>query len=131
MRIWTEDLVWKKILMELGFAVADARADADVNFDEIGGGPKTLTELRSGIIKIRDAARTAVLGDARLSGLQEKLAMRIAVMPSSREELAAFAKTDLHSVDNAIYELRKKLSVELTNGQYRMINADGIVDKRT
>ena len=131
-RIYTSDKYWHQIFSDLGLIVVDSPNLADVVFDDIDvETPISIMNLQTLILNHVDNADIIhkIFGkDVVLSNLQRKLIVFLYKNPdiTMRElKIALGVSPDIttHSVETAIYQLRKKYGHNFiinTNGKYKI-----------
>lgn len=131
-RIYTSDKYWYQIFSDLGLIVVDLPNLADVVFDDIDiETPISIMNLQTLILNHVDNADIIhkIFGkDVVLSNLQRKLIVFLYKNPdiTMRElKIALGVSPDIttHSVETAIYQLRKKYGHNFiinTNGKYKI-----------
>ena len=127
-KIYTSDKYWNRILMDLGACVVDSSDVADVIFDDINfNAPISVDELQNIILSVfnnNDIIRDVFGRDVVLPELQRKIIVALYKNPNiqiSESKMAVGLSPDIttHSVENAIYQLRK------TYGHDFIINENG------
>ena len=127
-KIYTSDKYWNRILMDLGACVVDSSDVADVIFDDINfNAPISVDELQNIILSVfnnNDIIRDVFGRDVILPELQRKIIVALYKNPNiqiSELKMAVGLSPDIttHSVENAIYQLRK------TYGHDFIINENG------
>ena len=127
-KIYTSDKYWNRILMDLGACVVDSSDVADVIFDDINfNAPISVDELQNIILSVfnnNDIIRDVFRRDVVLPELQRKIIVALYKNPNiqiSELKMAVGLSPDIttHSVENAIYRLRK------TYGHDFIINENG------
>lgn len=131
-RIYTVDKYWRQIFTDLGMIVVDSPNVADVVFDDIDvKKPISIMNLQNIILNQLDNAdivREVFGSDVALSNLQHKLIVMLYKKPdiTMRELKTALGLSPditTHSVETAIYQLRKKYGHNVilnTNGKYKI-----------
>lgn len=131
-RIYTVDKYWRQIFTDLGMIVVDSPNVADVVFDDIDiKKPISIMNLQNIILNQLDNAdivREVFGSDVALSNLQHKLIVILYKKPdiTMRELKTALGLSPditTHSVETAIYQLRKKYGHNVilnTNGKYKI-----------
>ncbi len=131
-KIYASDKYWKSILADLGANLVDSLDCADVFFDDIKiNAPVSVDDLQNLILKQFDNNDIIinVFGhDVVLPELQRKIVVALYKNPNiqMRElKLAVGVMPDIatHSVENAIYQLRKTFGHDFVlneNGRYRI-----------
>ena len=131
-RIYTADKYWRQIFTDLGMVVVDSPNVADVVFDDIDiKKPISIMNLQNIILNQLDNAdivREVFGSDVALSNLQHKLIVILYKKPdiTMRELKTALGLSPditTHSVETAIYQLRKKYGHNVilnTNGKYKI-----------
>lgn len=115
-KIYTSDDIWRHILTDLGATViSDMSVDA-VNFDSLDVNmPITIIDLHKLLLTVSDEEYIVqqILGDSKHCS---RLQMRIIIclyrshgmtIPQLKNVLGYAADADTHTVDTAIYNLRK------------------------
>lgn len=127
-KIYTSDKYWNRILTDLGACVVDSSDVADVIFDDINfNAPISVDELQNIILSVfnnNDIIRDVFGRDVVLPELQRKIIVALYKNPNiqiSELKMAVGLSPDIttHSVENAIYQLRK------TYGHDFIINENG------
>ncbi len=131
-RIYTSDSVWHQIFTDFGATVMDAPITGCINFDEITPNSViSVLELKSLLLNATDTGSVLRLvfgGDVSLPKIQAQI---VAFLHKSGGMTIAELKNALgyapdvatHSIDNAIYLLRKTYGrsfIKNTNGVYRL-----------
>lgn len=131
-RIYSSDPIWRQILAELNATVLDAAGPGDLNFDTLDITPPiSVVELKAAILSAGDVAHILrrVFGcDVSLSRLHSNIVshlyksggMRAAELKTA---LGYSPDTSTHTVDTAIYQLRKLYGRDFiinTGGVYRL-----------
>ena len=115
-KIYTTDKYWNRIFTDLGASVVDSSNVADVIFDDIGVvAPVSLTELQNILIKASNNTDIIfnVFGkNIILPTLQHKIVVILYKNPNInmvelKSALGLSPEITTHSVENAIYQLRK------------------------
>lgn len=131
-KIYASDKYWKHILADLGANLVDAPDVADVLFDDIKiNAPISVNVLQQSILNQfnnNDIVINVFGRDTVLSELQRKIVVALYKNPNiqMRElKLAVGVMPDIttHSVENAIYQLRKTFGRDFIlneNGGYRI-----------
>ena len=131
-RIYTSDAVWRQILADLNAAVLDAPTVIDLDFDNLGiKGPVTPTELKSIILAADDSEDIvhSVLGKTvSLPRIQTQIIVllyKTGGLSSDELKRALGYAPDVttHTIDTAIYQLRKVFGREIiqnNNGVYQL-----------
>lgn len=127
-KVYTSDIYWNHILIDLGVRVVDSSSIADVMFDELKiQTPISINDLQNVIISAfnNNDVINAVFGhDVVLPALQRKIIVALYNNPNmniNELKLAVGLSPDIttHSVENAIYQLRKNY------GRDFILNIDG------
>ena len=131
-KIYTSNECWKHIFSDLGMVVVDARNIADVIFDDIKiSVPISVAELKSVILSCSDNQDIIknVFGQyILLPRLQQKIIVSLyknpeISMPELKELLGVSPDIATHTVENAIYQLRKNYGhdfIQNTGGKYKL-----------
>ena len=131
-RVYSADNVWRAILRDLGATVLDAPNNTDINFDSLNiSMPVSPIELKSALLNAADTSKiiTKLFGtNVRLSNLHTQIIVQLyksGGMDSVRlkTSLGYSADATTHTVDTAIYQLRKMYGHEFIvneNGVYRI-----------
>lgn len=131
-RIFSNNPVWRHILLELGATVVDTPNVLDVNLDEIAlNGPISPDVLKSVIVQHADNTKTleSVFGKniPPLSDIQQGVIVALkrggGMTGTELKTTLAHMPVALHTIDNAIYELRKLYGhdfILLENGVYKL-----------
>lgn len=131
-RIFSDDKVWRQILSELNAVVLDAPTVTDINLADLDLlGPIQPMELKARILSAADNSRilNQVFGvPTSLPYIQGKLVVALyksGGMSSAdlKRVLGYAADTSTHTVDTAIYQLRRKFGrdfITIDNGVYRL-----------
>lgn len=131
-KIYTSDKYWHRILSDLNANLVDAPDDSDVVFDDIKfNTPVSVCDLQKLILNQfnNNDIITAVFGRyVVLPSLQRKIIVALYKNPNiqiGELKLAVGLSPDVatHSVENAIYQLRKVFGHEFIineNGGYRI-----------
>ncbi len=131
-KIYTSDEYWKHILTDLGANVVDTPNVADVVFDNDGmGGPVSVDKLRNLILtqfNSNDIIYNIFGQDVILSDLQRKIVITLYKKPDIqmrelKSAVGVMAGMTTHSVENAVYQLRKKFGHDFIlnrNGGYKI-----------
>lgn len=131
-KIYASDKYWKSVLTDLGANLVESADCADVNFDDIKiNAPISVEDLQNLILA--QFNNTEIINDVFgrdivLPELQRKIIVVLYKNPSiqMRElKLAVGLSSDIatHSVENAIYQLRKTFGRDFIlnkNGGYRI-----------
>lgn len=132
MRVFTSDNVWRQILTDLNAIVLDAPGTVDIDFDDIElECPISLLELKSILLAACDNSRilNKFFGaPISLPYIQGKVV--VALYKSGgmtalelKSALGYATDTSTHTVDTAIYQLRRKFGREFilnSNGVYKL-----------
>lgn len=131
-RIYTSDKYWRQIFADLGMIIVDSPNLADIVFDDIDiETPISVMNLQTLILNHVDNADIIhkIFGkDVVLSNLQRKLIVFLYKNPNitMRELKTALGMSPditTHSVETAIYQLRKKYGHDFIineNGKYKI-----------
>lgn len=131
-RVYSADGVWREILRDLGATVLDAPTNTDINFDALSiSMPVSPIELKSALINAADTSKVIikVFGrNVRLSNLHTQIIVQLyksGGMDSAqlKTSLGYSADAATHTVDTAIYQLRKLYGHDFIvneNGIYRI-----------
>ena len=131
-RVFSGNPVWRHILSELGATLTDAPNVLDVNLDKIIlDGPITPDELKSIIVKHADNTKIlkSVFGKniPQLSDMQQCVIVALVrghgMTGTELKSTLAHMPVATHTIDNAIYELRKLYGSDfilLENGVYKI-----------
>lgn len=129
-RIFTSDSVWHSVLADFNAIMVDDVFGADLDFDSLDLVlPVTPLELKTAIINATDNAKTIekLLGkDANVSSVQARIIARLyktGGLSADELKLALGYAPDAttHTVNTAIYELRKKYGhdfIKNNNGKF-------------
>ena len=129
-RIFTSDAVWHSVLADFNAIMVDDVFGADLDFDSLDLVlPVTPLELKTAIINATDNAKTIekLLGkDANVSSVQARIIARLyktGGLSADELKLALGYAPDAttHTVNTAIYELRKKYGhdfIKNNNGKF-------------
>lgn len=129
LRIYTSDQIWRQILTDLNATVVDAPSATDLNMDDMDiPQPVNMLQLRSLLLSAAD--NSGIL--ARIFGtpvslprLQTQIVVALyksggMTSPQLKNALGYAADTSTHTVDTAIYNLRRAY------GRDFIINKNGI-----
>lgn len=131
-RIYTSDSIWRQILSDFGATVLDSPFLSDLDFDDIvPDGIITPLELKSLILSGVDNTellRSIIGTDISLSRIQAQIIVLLhknGVLTISQLKQALGYASDIatHSIDTAIYQLRKKFGrefIENNGGGYKL-----------
>lgn len=131
-RIYTSDSVWRQIFSDLNATVLDSPFSADLDFDDIIlKKPISPIELKSLILSAIDNTyllREIFGSDVSLSRIQAQIVVLLyknGGLSTSQLKQALGYPSDVatHSIDTAIYQLRKKYGhsfIENNGGVYRL-----------
>lgn len=131
-RIFSEDKVWRRILSELNATVLDAPTVTDPDISDLDiSGPINPMELKARILSAAD--NTCVLNQifgkpTMLPYIQGKLVIALyksGGMSSTdlKRALGYASDASTHTVDTAIYQLRRKFGrdfITINNGVYKL-----------
>lgn len=117
-RFWTDDSVWRKILVELGAIYVDNKIIADINIDSIDlPEHASVAELKVIFLNIIEKNQKQILNeifkqDVFLSKLQLQIIILLfktngLSLKDARDFLGYSPDVITHAVDTAIYQLRK------------------------
>jgi hypothetical protein len=132
MIIYTTNNLWRQILTDLGAAVTDDSNVADINFDSLAIPDHTTSiELKSKLLNTiannqREIIKKVFNKDVVLSKLQMKLVVLLSKtggisMDYLKSVLGYSPDVATHTIDTAIYELRKAYGrdfIKNQNGKY-------------
>ena len=131
-KIFTSDKYWNQILTDLGAIVVDSPDGADVLFDEISiNAPISVADLQNLILNQfnnNDIIQTIFGHDVNLPRLQRKILVALYKNPNIqigdlKLAVGLSPDTTTHSVENAIYQLRKTFGHDFIvneNGGYKI-----------
>lgn len=131
-RVYSADSVWRDILRDLGATVLDAPTNVDVNLDSLNiMMPVTPLDLKAALITAADNSKIIrdIFGtNVRLSNIHAQIIARLyksGGMDATqlKTSLGYSADTTTHTVDTAIYQLRKMYGhnfIVNENGVYRI-----------
>ena len=131
-KIYTSDKYWNHILADLGACLVETPDIADVIFDELSiNAPISVDDLQSLVVSQfnnNDIIANVFGRDVALPALQRKIIVALYKKPNiqMRElKLAVGLSPDIttHSVENAIYQLRKTFGHDFIlneNGGYKI-----------
>ena len=131
-RVFSADGVWRGILRDLGATVSDAPTAMDINLDSLNiSMPVSPLELKSALIGASDTSKIIrkVFGtNVRLSNIHTQIIVQLyksGGMTSAelKSALGYSADAATHTVDTAIYQLRKMYGHDFIineNGVYRI-----------
>ena len=131
-KIYTSDECWQHIFSDLGVAVVDAPNVADIVFDDINiKGPVSITELKSIIfskLDNQDIIKSVLGRYIVLPKLQQKIIVSLYKNPDIsinelKNNLGFLPDVTTHTVENAIYQLRKNYGrdfIKNAKGKYRL-----------
>ncbi len=131
-RIYTSDPIWHQILTDFGAMVMDAPTTGCINFDEITpNATVSVLELKSLLLNATDTGNVLRLVFGHDVSLPQIQAQIVAFLYQSGGMTISELKNALgyapdvatHSIDNAIYLLRKTYGrsfIKNTNGVYRL-----------
>ena len=131
-KIYTSDTVWRQILSDLGAVVVDSERLADVVFDDIKiDMPISIANLQNIILSCVDNSDiiNQIFGkNVKLSNLQRRLIVLLYKNPNItmrkiKEFLGVLPDMTSHTVENAVYQLRKKYGHDLIqniDGKYKI-----------
>jgi hypothetical protein len=131
---WTDDLVWRRILTDLGAEFAP-RGAADAVF--AGGGKFSLLELKAEILRLRDSREALVIKKickgAALTDSQKKIVIALSKAGERglnsaelQEKFGYSAGAKTNAANTAIYQLRKifgRRFIKNDGGRYRIVAA--------
>lgn len=131
-RVYSADNVWRGILRDLGATVLDAPTNMDVNLDSLNiSMPVSPLELKAALISAADNSKILrdIFGHSvRMSNLHTQIVVRLyksGGMDTNtlKTSLGYSADAATHTVDTAIYQLRKMYGHDFIvneNGVYRI-----------
>ena len=131
-KIYATDEYWRHIFVDLGATVVDAKNIADVIFDELGVvAPVSVSYLKSIIFNSlgNQEIIKSIFGEyIILPSLQHKIIIALYNNPDIsinelKELLGVLPDMTTHTVENAIYQLRKKYGHDFiinTKGKYKI-----------
>ena len=131
-RVYSADSVWRNILRDLGATVIDAPNNTDINIDSLSiSMPVTPLELKAALLHSADDSKIIrkIFGEnARLSNLHAQIVARLYKSGGMnagalKTALGYSADATTHTVDTAIYQLRKLYGHDFIvndNGVYRI-----------
>ena len=131
-RIYSGDIFWRNILTDLGATVLDAPNSTDLNFDSLNiVMPVSPMQLKAALLDAGDYTNIVhkVCGkNVRLSNLHTQIVVNLYKSGGMSGEtlksaLGYSADAATHTVDTAIYQLRKMFGHEFIvndNGVYRI-----------
>lgn len=131
-KIYASDKCWRHIFNDLGALVVDSKNTADVVFDDIDiNAPISVAELQSVIFNCvnNQDIITDIFGHyVILPKLQHKIIVALyknpdISMPDLKNLLGVLPDVTTHTVENAIYQLRKNYGhdfIQNINGKYKI-----------
>ncbi len=131
-RIYTSDVLWRQILSDFGASVLDAPNSSDINFDALDVPPNVSPmELKALILAAVDNSgiMKKIFGTSvilpRMQGQIVTLLYKTGGMraPEIRSALGYSPNAATHTVDTAIYQLRRAYGRDFIindNGVYRL-----------
>ena len=131
-KIYSSDKCWQHIFADLGAIVVDNQNVADVSFDDVViDAPVSVADLKKIIFDCIDHQDiiTDVFGQyVILPNLQRKIIVALYKQPNIsirelKEMLGFLPDITTHTVENAIYQLRKKYGhdfIQNENGKYKI-----------
>ena len=131
-KIYTSDKYWNHIFTDLGADIVDSKNTADVVFDDVNiDAPVSILDLQDIIFNRQnnsDIIRSVFGTDVALSVLQRKIIVLLYKNPNIsmrelKDALGLAPDIATHSVENAIYQLRKVYGHEFIqniNGGYKI-----------
>ena len=131
-RVYSADSVWRNILRDLGATVIDAPNNTDINIDSLSiSMPVTPLGLKAALLHSADDSKIIrkIFGEnARLSNLHAQIVARLYKSGGMnagalKTALGYSADATTHTVDTAIYQLRKLYGHDFIvndNGVYRI-----------
>ena len=131
-KIFSSDKCWQHIFADLGAAVVDNQNIADVVFDDIAtNSPVSVDDLKKLVFDYLDNRDiiTNIFGQyIILPNLQRKVIVSLYKKPNLsmrelKENLGFLPDVTTHTVENAIYQLRKTYGhdfIQNDNGKYRI-----------
>ena len=129
-RIFTSDTVWRSVLADFNATLVDDAFGADVDFDSLDVAlPASPLELKTAIINAMDNSKilTKILGkNAVVSPIQAQIIARLyksggLTADELKVALGYAPDAATHTVNTAIYELRKKYGhdfIKNNNGKF-------------
>ncbi len=131
-RVYSGDIFWRNILTDLGATVLDAPNSMDLNFDSLNiVMPVSPVQLKAALLDASDftnVVRKVCGKNMRLSNLHTQIVVNLYKSGGMSGEtlksaLGYSADATTHTVDTAIYQLRKMFGHEFIvndNGVYRI-----------
>ena len=128
-RIYSTDPFWRNILTDLGATVLDSPNATDLNFDSLNiVMPVTPVQLKAALLDAADYSNIIrkIFGDGvRLSNLHTQVVVQLyksggMSAAKLKSALGYSQDTTTHTVDTAIYQLRKMY------GHDFIVNKDGV-----
>ena len=131
-KIYSSDKFWNQIFTDLGISVAENADVADVIFDDIDiKMPISVIDLKNAVFTYldnSDVVRSVFGANILLPVLQHKIIITLSKKPDitmAELKLLIGLSPDIttHTVENAIYQLRKKYGHDIIlniNGKYRI-----------
>lgn len=131
-RVYSADQVWRNILIDLGATVLDAPNITDLNFDSLNIlMPISPIMLKAALLQAVDCSkiiRQIFGGNVRLSNLQSQIIAKLYKSggldsATLKSELGYSPETTTHTIDTAIYQLRKMYGRDFIvneNGVYKI-----------
>lgn len=131
-KIYTSDKYWNQIFSDLGAVVVDAPNTADVVFDDIKiTTPVSVMDLQNIIcdcVNNTDIICNVFGKYAVLPALQHKIVVLLYKKPNMtmaelKQALGVLPDVATHTVENAIYQLRKNYGhdiIQNNNGKYKI-----------
>jgi len=131
-KIYTADKYWNQIFVDLGACLADSANVADIDFDSIGiDAPISIIDLQNLIfdcVNNTDIIRDIFGKYVVLPVLQHKIVVLLYKNPNIsmrdlKNALGLLPDVATHTVENAIYQLRKIYGrdfIQNTDGKYKI-----------
>ena len=131
-KIYTSDKYWRHIFSDLGAAVVDVPDICDVNFDDVDIDTPVfiddLTRIVFDAAQNQDIIASVFGKNVVLPNLQHKIIVALyknpdITMHKLKEILGVLPDVTTHTVENAVYQLRKKYGYNLilnTDGRYKI-----------
>ena len=131
-KIYSSDKYWQHIFADLGAIVVDNQNTADVVFDDISAvAPISIDDLKKIIFDCMDYQDviTDIFGQyVILPSLQRKVIVSLYKKPNIsmrelKENIGFLPDVTTHTVENAVYQLRKKYGHDFIlneNGKYKI-----------
>lgn len=131
-RVYSADNVWRDILRDLGATVPDSVTGADINLDSLNiEMPVSPLKLKEALINASDNSKILFDifgGGVKLSNLHAQIVVQLYKSggidaAGLKSALGYSADTATHTIDTAIYQLRKMFGHDFIineNGVYRI-----------